>query len=346
MWPRKWIAVALILACAACASAARLVWDANAPAENVTGYTVYYDTVSGPPYGYQVPLGNVTEWPIPAEWPRTQDYYFRVTASNSFGESGYSNEAIYYRDAPGAPSAATDVRVTFSEVRPMAIALNLAYASKSSYDYSTNTTIGKPTGVVDGDFLLAVITQGAVVEAITPPSGWTLIAERSHSETGRGSAHVYYKRASSEGTSWTWTHAFSITHGVVWRLTGVVASGAPEDVAESTAETDYSLTALTNASITTATADAAVIQIAWSPGISAKFSSSALTNRIDETESSPYTCDFHVDADLQASAGATGDKSKSAADYNRSIGILIALKPASAATSAVPIIMREYRARK
>ena len=331
MWLRKWAAVALILLCTACASAARLVWDANSE-EDLAGYKIHYGSVSGPPYSHTVDVGNVTEWIIPGAWPRNQNYYFAATAYDRDGyESFYSNQAVYYADEIGLPAQATDVRITFEPREPeplMAIALNLAFGTVLDYNYRTNSTLQAPASVADGDFLLAVIAIAVGDLTITPPSGWTSIARHTHTEANRGCIEVFYKRASSEGSSWTWSHSFDLSTGVVWRLTGVIASGSPEDVGEDTSETDYSISDLTNESITTATNGAALVQFAFMYG-PAKWSSSVLTNRVDY-DGEEQDCNLHIDADLQATAGASGNKSKSKDDYSYSMGILIALKPVTA----------------
>jgi hypothetical protein len=118
MWLRKCLAIFFILAVAAFASAARLVWDANTESD-LAGYKIHYDSVHGPPYSHEVDVGNVTEWPIPTAWPRDQDYYFAATAYDRDGyESLFSNEAIYYRDTVAGPALATDIRVTFQQTEP------------------------------------------------------------------------------------------------------------------------------------------------------------------------------------------------------------------------------------
>ena len=119
MWLRKWIAIALILACAACAFAARLAWDANQDDGLTVGYKIYSGSASRQ-YTITVDVGNVTEWPIPAEWPRNQDYYFAATAYDIDAlESEYSNEAIYYADEQTPlPAPATNLRVVYEPIEP------------------------------------------------------------------------------------------------------------------------------------------------------------------------------------------------------------------------------------
>lgn len=66
-------------------------------------------------------------------------------------------------------------------------------------------TIAKPSGTVDGDFLLAFIAVGnETVNSITftDPSGWTLLGNiYANNQYFR----CYSKIASSEPSSWTWT---------------------------------------------------------------------------------------------------------------------------------------------
>jgi hypothetical protein len=343
MWLRKWVEIALILSCAACASAARLVWDANTESD-LAGYRIHYASVHGPPYSHTVDVGNVTQWPIPTEWPRNQDYFFAATAYDRDGyESLFSNEAIYYRDTVAGPALATAVRVTFQQTTPeppMAIDLTLEYEIIGT-DYRTNTTLSKPSNTADGDFLIAFIHIAGGTYSITPPDGWTLVASLLNG-TGGGLSEVFYKRASSEGNNWTWGHDYQISKGAVKRFTGVVASGNPEDVAESTADTDYISGPVTNPAITTATAGAAIVQLCYiSNAITATH---ALTNRVTNSTGS-YV--LWIDADLQASAGSTGTKSISSwSDWGRANSILIALKPAAAGGSIVPLLLNQYRARR
>src|SRR2546422_7256990 len=67
---------------------ATLTWD---PGTSVAGYKVYTGTSSNA-YGAPVDVGNVTTFQI-FSLQSGKTYYFAVTAYNSTGESGYSNEA-------------------------------------------------------------------------------------------------------------------------------------------------------------------------------------------------------------------------------------------------------------
>lgn len=86
----------------------------------LTGYKVYYGTSSGV-YSTNVTAGNVTTYQMTL--PDGNTYYFAVTAYNSSGESGYSNEsskAMYDTTAPvissvaSSLSSSTSVTVTWT----------------------------------------------------------------------------------------------------------------------------------------------------------------------------------------------------------------------------------------
>lgn len=218
----------------------------------------------------------------------------------------------------------------------MAIVLTLE-SSLTTVGTSTNTTISRPTNTADDDFLIAFVHVEDDV-TVTAPSGWTLIT--SFDSTGEAmTGKIYYKRASSEPTSWTWTHSSTWSGGWVQRLTGVVASGDPEDATLSTNEATSGAT-VTWTTITTATDGAAIFGFggAW-VGSGQAWSASTLTERMDDGEIAAFS-------DLQASAGASGNKvatlAHTSADW---YAILIALKPAGAAPAGprIPLITQSDR---
>jgi hypothetical protein len=76
-----------------------------------------------------------------------------------------------------------------------------------------NMTINAPTGVANGQLLVAVINL-ASLSTITPPSGWILVAETRHSNNA-AYVSTFYKIADNEPSSWTWTFASSLSDGWV-----------------------------------------------------------------------------------------------------------------------------------
>jgi hypothetical protein len=73
----------------------------------------------------------------------------------------------------------------------------------TSTGFATTLTVNKPTGTVDGDFMLLQMSS-ATPSTLTPPAGWTLIDTASL--TGEGASgnkmSVYWKIAASEGASY------------------------------------------------------------------------------------------------------------------------------------------------
>lgn len=68
-----------------------LAWDPNPPIDMVEHYTLKWGFV---PQGedHEINVGNVTGYSLSEPWPMGSTVYFVVTASNSIGESGPSNE--------------------------------------------------------------------------------------------------------------------------------------------------------------------------------------------------------------------------------------------------------------
>jgi hypothetical protein len=71
---------------------ATLTWIPPVTTTDLSGYRVYFGTVSGT-YGQGISVGNVTTYTMTGLASGSQ-YYFAVTAFDDFGnESAYSNEA-------------------------------------------------------------------------------------------------------------------------------------------------------------------------------------------------------------------------------------------------------------
>lgn len=90
------------------------------------------------------------------------------------------------------------------------------YASQASVTPTSGTTItvSKPTGTVDGDVLIGMISvRASSSPTITAPSGWTLVGSALTSSST--TTAVYYRVAgTSEPASYQWTSDLAITDAV------------------------------------------------------------------------------------------------------------------------------------
>jgi Fibronectin type III domain len=98
------VACALVLGLGLGASleAATAVWDANAPAENVTGYRLQYGTTSGQPTVI-LDVGNVTTVPLPTGLVPGTAYFFTVVAYNAAGQVSAPSTEVAYTPAVVQP---------------------------------------------------------------------------------------------------------------------------------------------------------------------------------------------------------------------------------------------------
>lgn len=107
----------------------------------------------------------------------------------------------------------------------------------TSADAGTNVTtrdISKPTGTEDGDFMLAFIFHGADV-TLTPPSGWNLLEDDLASTVIEN--WVYYKIASGEGSTYTWTvNTTGILGGAIVTYRGPHAVNGHRQAAQTTTD--------------------------------------------------------------------------------------------------------------
>ncbi len=217
----------------------------------------------------------------------------------------YSQSVIngyYYRATTAAPAANID------------LTLDINGGQSAGAD---STVITKPTGVVNGDFMLAGLTCPSD-QTITPPSGWTQLATYDFATEYR--LRLWYKRASSEGASYTWkTNAGVYTDGLIWRITGVVASGDPSDGNDTTSTGES--TAISSPTITTGTNGAAVIQIGATSNDYTTLTSTTLTERWDDGLT------IFATGAIQTTAGASGAKTGTLGT-ERAWGIIfLSLKP-------------------
>ena len=188
-----------------------------------------------------------------------------------------------------------------------------------------NSTVTKPTGTASGDLLLCgLYCELGSAQTVTVPSGFTEITTVFDPSEDFRIVLAYRHADGTEGASFAWTHISTWTNAFCWRLTGTVTSGSPEDATRST--NNGTGTLITSTGITTATDGAALIQMAGTYS-SGGFTLSTLTEYVDLDSSGVF-------ADLQATAGASGNKTVTTGSAGWA-AMLIALKPAAGGAASV-----------
>jgi hypothetical protein len=107
--------------------------------------------------------------------------------------------------------------------------------SENPYAATATPVANRPTGTVDGDLLFTFFYIDRTTETVTTLAGWTLLQGPTDSAgSGDARGYLYWKIASGEPASWTWTKSAAIGAGciTVVRVDGHDA-GTPIDVSNS-----------------------------------------------------------------------------------------------------------------
>ncbi len=198
--------------------------------------------------------------------------------------------------------------------------------SDLSFGTRTNSTLNKPTGTANNDILIAgVYITGT--GTVTPPAGWTEYTGSPHNTNATWfdniDLHLYWKRASSEGASWTWTHSSTGTFGMVAAFSGCTTSGDPNDVSATFNST--LTTSVTGTGVTTSTANTLGVMM-WVPNnsVGTETPPAGWTERgTDPVGGNSYGL---IDNAL-ASTGATGNIVITIGTSQQTAAMVTALKP-------------------
>lgn len=186
----------------------------------------------------------------------------------------------------------------------------------------------KPVGTVDDDVMLAIIyTEPA--NAVTTLSGWTILAARF--DTSTYGVSTFWKRAASEGISYTWSSpGGSFTIGVIISYSGCVTTVSPIDVMGTWQGATSST--MTGLAVTTATADTTIVQmgVVGDIGITQSTPPTSMTNRLN--------FGTIINDVAQAAAGSSGNKAATMSGSVDWASVLVAL--ASVAPSGHPTSKR------
>ena len=105
-------------------------------------------------------------------------------------------------------------------------------ATSGSINATNDVTVITPAGLADGDVIIIAFETSTVHTIDNILSGWTQGGTTQDQGTDQ-SVSIFYKVASSEGASWTWTDVFVGTPTGVWGCVAYsgVDAGTPLDVA-------------------------------------------------------------------------------------------------------------------
>jgi myo-inositol-hexaphosphate 3-phosphohydrolase len=229
------------------------------------------------------------------------------------------------RDLAGNPLTADAVWsfVTSDAPQPSAI-VREAIRTTANGSATSSITIAKPTGTVEGDFLVACVAlNGSNVAATGTPAGWSRIAAVTTITNPR--VFGYYKVAgSTEPADYTWTLTASVQNGGgIARYSGV-DSAVPLDVAAKTASGTAALSG-TVPGVTTMSANAMLVGCM---AVNSSKTNLAISSPGGLAEAWDIGGKRHELADgLQTLAGPSGDKTWTFNASRAWAGWLAALKP-------------------
>ncbi len=210
----------------------------------------------------------------------------------------------------------------------------------------SSVTVDRPSGLVAGDVLLAMIGRrgSGSPSATTLPSGWTLVLSQSNA-SNLGIA-IYRKFAtSSEPASYTWSY------GVSERMVGSISAyrgvDATTPIIASAARTNASSRNLLAPSITPGVSGAWIVGFFAADSGNVRIdppSSPAMTERfgaLSGTSAGPNGTSIESADAVSTSAGASGTLTATTASNVLSVTALVALKP-SVASLGVAAIRLSY----
>jgi hypothetical protein len=198
--------------------------------------------------------------------------------------------------------------------------------------YTNSLSVTRPTGVVENDVLIAIVTWWA--NTLTPPSGWTQIGTTqswSHPD-GTLYARAYYRVAgASEPSSYAW--GLSATNDIACTIVAYSNVDTTDPIAASGAQTQTSAS-MTAPGVDAATAADMLVFLGavgdTDAGIRTATPPSGMTELADTTNGTSWIKAYAAQQLLTAS-GATGTRTATLSASARNAGFLVSLRPTGTA---------------
>ncbi|MBK8188816.1 MAG: hypothetical protein IPK79_00015 [Vampirovibrionales bacterium] len=202
----------------------------------------------------------------------------------------------------------------------------------SANSYTNSLSVTRPTGVVENDVLVAVVTWWA--NTLTPPSGWTQIGTTqswSHPD-GTVYARAYYRVAgASEPSSYAW--GLSATNDIACTIVAYSNVDTTDPISASGAQTQTSASMTAPGVDAATTADMLIFLGAVgddNAGSRTATPPSGMTELADTTSGTTWIKSYAAQQLLTAS-GATGTRTATLSASARNAGFLVSLRPTGTA---------------
>jgi len=194
-----------------------------------------------------------------------------------------------------------------------------------------NTTITAPTGIVNGDLLVAVFGSiSLTVLDVTPPAGWNYLTAGDFYSVDRHTLRIYYKVASSESGNYTFSHSSAETEGVIFAISGADTTNPFNPIPTVNQVLNSTATALG----LSPERDSCVIICAYlcENNLGPITGLSGTTPTFTEYYDPVSFGNMYVAGGVLAEAQATGNKQISAGSTNETIGIMLCVN------NAIPLL--------
>lgn len=203
-------------------------------------------------------------------------------------------------------------------------------ATQASALSGADLTINVPTGVQDGDVMIAFLRCGTAALTMPALTGWTSL-DIFNTAGQNPSGRSYFRIASSEPASYTWATS-SLTVATAGSIIAYSGTDATTPINQHGAFNRQASNSAPAANSITSTVDGCkILYIVGSPGSMGTFTPPAgYTNESPGTISTIFLADID-----QASQGATGTATATITSAAATIAQLVALAPSAAAAAPV-----------
>ncbi len=207
-----------------------------------------------------------------------------------------------------------------------AVAFRSATTTNNTTSCNTQSvTVNVPAGTVNGDVMVVGVQYGGSTQ-MTTPAGWTLINHVNNSFSTTQNLTTFYRVASSEPASYTWTMPSLVCWITAAGSYSGVSNSSPVD-AQTIVGVTTSTSLVANAVTTTAANDMIVTIFAGYNGTSTTWTPpGGQTERVDSNNTSVRS--IEMNDSTQASVGSSGTFTATASVSNYGANATIALRAA------------------